>query len=264
MDNTIYYVIGLFAFIAFLMMVSHGSDRTRNHRYQQGPRRNYNRNRRREYDDYYANDDYNQRGYDNGYHQRRDDEFGGVGMFIGIAFLLLIGYGVYRYNEAKPTAKTEIAEVSSQDSTQQQNEQQPDQDYAEDTAPDYSVDDYPNNNNGSPSSYDPDVGGIPDYYPQEYKDAAEQVLPGPTPTPVEVGTFYAQTGAYGQLENASNEQQKWIDQGYQTKVVVFKNGDGLYRVLVGGYFSAAEAKGFMGKKYEQVYDLAGGGYYEVR
>jgi len=259
MDNTIYYVIGLFAFIAFLMMLSQGSDRPQNHRYQQGPRRGYNRNRRREYDDYNANDDYNHRRYN----RSRDDEFGGVGMFIGIAFLLLIGYGIYRYNEAKPTANTEIAEVSSQDSTQQQNDQQPEQDYAEDTTPDYSVDDYPNNN-GSSTTYDRDVGGIPDYYPQEYKDAAEQALPEPTPTPVEVGTFYAQTGAYSQLENASAEQQKWLNQGYQTKVVVFKNGDELYRVLVGGYFSAAEAKGFMGKKYEQVYDLGEGGYYEVR
>lgn len=260
MDNTIYYVIGLFAFIAFLMMVSHGSSRNyrRNHRYQQSQARNYSRNRRGGYNDHYDNE-----GYEHGDYHGRDDEFGGVGMFIGIAFLLLIGYGVYRYNGDKLNVTTEIAEVPSQDSVQQQYEQQPDQYYEEDTTTDYSLDDYPNNN-GSATTYDHDVGGIPEYYPQEYQDAAEQGLPEPTPIPVEVGTFYAQTGAYELLENAIADQQKWLNQGHQIKIVVFKNGDGLYRVLVGGYFSEAEAKGFMGKKYEQVHDLGYREYYEVK
>lgn len=284
MDNTLYYVIGLFAFIIFLVISFNGTDQEDN---RPRARRNYSRNygnrsgrytsRRRHnvdydrndnydnYDDYdQIDDDYNQhyRGSNQRHYRRLEQESGGVGLFIAIAALLLIGYGIYRYNESQPAPKTEIAKAPLEDSIQKYTDLKTDPVDVVDTETDYSLDNYPNNSVDS-SIFDYDVG-LPDYYPQEYKDLIESNRIETNPTPVEVGIFNAQTGAFGVLENANQEKQKWLNQGYTAKVVVLKNNDGLFRVIVGGYFSEIEAKAFMGKKYDQVYELEGDMYYEVK
>lgn len=279
MDNTLYYVIGLFAFIIFLVISFNGTDQEdkryrarRSHSRNYGNRKGRYTSRRRHNVDYDRNDDYDQidddynqdyRGNNQKHYLRLEQESGGVGLFIAIAALLLIGYGVHLYNESQPTPKTEMAKAPVEDSIQKYTDPKTDPIDVADTETDYSLDNYPNNNSVDSSIFDYDVG-LPDYYPQEYKDIVESNRAGVDPTPVEIGAFYAQTGAFSMLENANQEKQKWLNQGYTAKVVVFKDNDDLFRVIVGGYFSEIEAKAFMGKKYDQVYELEGDMYYEVK
>ena len=120
---------------------------------------------------------------------------------------------------------------------------------------------YPTNNNFQNEDFDEDVGPVEEDILEEYdeKDSSVEV-----PQEVVPGNFYAQVHAFGSLDNASAAKEDWVAKGHSAKVVYFKNGDGLYHVLIGGYPSRRAAKSFMGKAYEQIYELKEGQYYDLK
>lgn len=240
----------------------------RNERY----RRNANYNRRRRghsrrrdrYDD--DDDDYDDR--DDDYYRRNrrsrqrrrdddyEDELDYTGMFISFGFLVLIGLGVYYwYNQSSGTHElTKSKIVMTRDypdsGSDQNNEQQH-----------LSEDDYPANNNLQNEDYDEDVGSIEENIIEEYDEQDTSIE---VPQEVVPGNFYAQVHAFGSLDKASAAKEDWIAKGHPAKVVYFKEGDGFYHVLIGGYPSKRAAKSFMGKAYEQIYELEEGQYYDLK
>ena len=258
--GTFAYVIGLIVFILLIGAVTSGPDHRRKGRNSDSRRGHRRGGRRRRYDDddYYYDDrddyyDDDRRGYrrrDRHYDQDHDY----TGMFVGFGIILLVGFGIYQFNAQRSSSKTESAKI-----IMQQDNPDVNQNSSSNEELDYSGDDYPNHiYDDDTQDYDEDVGPAEEDIPDEYV-ADEQT----TTNTVVPENFYAQSDAFGSLDNAIAAKQDWTEKGYLAKIVYFKEGDGLYHLLIGGYPSKRAAKSFMGKKYEQIYELVEGQYYKV-
>lgn len=261
MDNSVYYVIGLFTLILFLMMLSRQQNqkqgyytqvqrrRPSHHRNQNG--RHYDYGDQSEYGSYHAGRRVS------GYYEKNDVS----GTWIGLAFLVLIGFGIYWYNQNH--IQNQEGGVGIQEIPTEHIEAKPEESSYDDRL-DYSVDTYPNNNGIDSRNYDM-YGGPPDYFQEESLEPEASADEQSTPiSSVETPKcFYAQTGAFAVLENAQKSALSWVNQGLPTKIVLFSPGDNLFHVLVGAYDSVEAAKGFMGKKYDRIYKYDENNYYEL-
>lgn len=260
------YLIGLVLLIAIVGTASHNNSDRRTYR-NSDDHYNYRRRpirRRGRYDDDYDYDD-----RDNYYDRdRRGDYYRGDhyyqdvdhwATYIGLIILILVGLGIYWYNHTNQAGYLKRAKIELiPDSTYGSSTTTEDQTKGNEQIPD-DYDDY-NQRVDRVDDYDKDVGFDHDEVPEDRVESEDSAS---IPEEVVTGKFYAQTNAFGSLENALAEQQKWIDQGEDAKIVYFKKGDGLYHVLVGAYPSERAAKSFKGKKYNQIYELINGQYYDL-
>lgn len=246
-----------FAGAFFFNSIARQSDRRhRNTNYHRNPRgHSRRRSRYDDDDDYYDDRDDDYRRNRRSRRDRRDDDYDEpeyTGMFISFGFLILIGLGIYYWYKS-PKRSNELVEskiVMTSDYTTPNDAQQ-----------NTFENDYPANNNLQNEDLDEDVGPIEEEeIPEEYD---EQGIETEVPEEVVPGNFYAQVHAFGDLDNASAAKEDWSFKGHPAKVVYFKKGDGLYHVLIGGYPSTRAAKSFMGKAYEQIYELVEGQYYDL-
>ncbi len=251
------FIAGAFIFTG----ISRQSDRRRYRNYNRN-RRGHSRHRDRydDDDDYYDDRDDDYRRNRRGRRSRRDDYYDDEqdynGMFISFGILVLIGLGIYYWfsqsNHSNELTKSKI--VMTRDYTIPNATQNDEQQLQVD-------DNYPINNNFQNEGFDEDVGYIEENIPEDYdeQDATVEI-----PLEIVPGNFYAQVHAFGNLDNASVAKEDWLAKGHPAKVVYFKNSDGLYHVLIGGYPSRRAAKSFMGKAYEQIYELKEGQYYDLK
>jgi hypothetical protein len=260
------YLIGLVLLIA---IVGAATDSTTNRRYYRNAddRHNYRRRptrRRGRYDDDYDYDD-----RDNYYDRERRGGYRGGdryypdadhwATYIGLIILVLVGLGIYWYNHTNQAGNSKRAKIELiPDSNYGSSVITEDQTKGDEQIPD-DYDDY-NQRVNRVDDYDKDVGFDHDDVSEDRVESEDSTS---IPEEVVPGKFYAQTNAFGSLENAVAEQQKWIDQGEEAKIIYFKKGDGLYHVLVGAYPSERAAKSFKGKKYNQIYELIDGQYYDL-